>query len=190
MLDKINQLDIDLFLYLNSLGDRKWDWFWLIITEKWTSIPLFVVLLFLTYKKFNAKVLGISCLAILVIITLSDQLAGYFKYLFMRPRPCNEEFIEYGRFVAKRCAKYGFYSAHASTTFALAVFFIKQLKDKYPKIGYWLLFWAIVVTYSRIYIGVHYPGDILVGLCIGLVLGYSTYFLFEFLMKKIEKRAT
>lgn len=171
MLDWIIEIDTNLFLFFNQLGNRKWDWFWLSITEKWTSIPVFFILLVLTYKKYNFKRVGVLCLAIFLIILISDQLANLSKYIFERPRPCNEDFMKYGRFIAKRCGKYGFYSAHASTTFALSVFFIKALKDHYPKIKYWLLIWAVILTYSRIYIGVHYPSDIIVGCIIGVFIG-------------------
>ncbi|MCH8536065.1 MAG: phosphatase PAP2 family protein, partial [Flavobacteriaceae bacterium] len=160
MLEKINQIDSDLFLYLNRLGSRNWDWFWLVITEKWTSIPVFLILLILVYKKYNLKKVGIYCIFIFLVILVSDQLASFVKHFFDRPRPCHEDFMKYGRFIAKRCGKYGFYSAHASTTFALATFFILQLKEKLPRIHFWLIPWAIIVTYSRIYIGVGYSGSI------------------------------
>lgn len=177
MLEWINEIDSNLFLYLNQLGNRKWDWFWLSITEKWTSIPVFLILLIFVYKNYNLKKVGVFCLAIFLIILISDQLASFFKYFFLRPRPCSEDFIRYGRFIAKRCGRYGFYSAHASTTFALATFFILQLKNKLPKIHFWLIPWAFIVTYSRIYIGVHYPSDIIVGCIIGVFIGYMMAFL-------------
>ncbi|MFO7701562.1 phosphatase PAP2 family protein [Psychroflexus maritimus] len=171
MLEWINEIDSNLFLYLNQLGSRKWDWFWIIMTEKWTSIPVFLVLLLLIYKNYNLKKVGVFCLSIFFVILISDQLANLSKHFFERPRPCNEDFMKYGRFLAKRCGSFGFYSAHASTTFALATFFILQVKKKLPKIHYWLIPWAIIVTYSRIYIGVHYPGDIIVGCTIGISIG-------------------
>ncbi|GGE12732.1 phosphatase PAP2 family protein [Psychroflexus salis] len=187
LLDQFIEWDTQLFLYLNNLGSREWDWFWIIITEKWTSIPLYLFLLFVIYKKYNLKSLGITLLIALILVALNDQLAGFFKYFFERPRPCNEDFMEFARFSAKRCGNFGFYSAHASSSMAIAIFISRVLKPVYPKIIYWLLLWSFVITYSRIYIGVHYPGDILVGFTMGFMFGNFGFYLYQKFQKKYNQ---
>ncbi len=108
------------------------------------------------------------------MITTSDQLANLFKYvLFQRPRPCRVEALrETMRFVADGCGRYGYFSAHAASSMAAAVFLGLLLKEKWKYLPFLLLFWAVVVAYSRIYLGVHYPLDIITGMFFGGALGW------------------
>lgn len=182
-MDKILNLDREVFLYLNNLGSENWDWFWLFITNKWASIPLYVLLLFLLYKKIGWKATLISMLIIALMITSTDQLANVFKHGFMRPRPCKEAFA-HTRFIAVRCGRYGFFSAHAASSFALAILLGNILKKHYKYALLGMFIWALVVSYSRIYVGVHYPGDLLVGMFFGSILGYLFYRLQQFLVRK------
>lgn len=185
-MDKLLNFDREVFLYLNNLGSENWDWFWLFITNKWASIPLYALLLFLLYKKTGWKGTLISLVVIALMITSTDQFANVFKHGFERPRPCQEAF-DRARFIAVRCGRYGFFSAHAASSFALAVFLGNILKKYYQYALFLMLFWALVVSYSRIYVGVHYPGDVLVGMFFGSILGYLFYRLQQFLVIILEK---
>lgn len=172
MIDQIITLDTELFLYLNNLGTPTWDPFWLLITDKWTAIPLYAFLLFLIYKSFGVKGTLITVVLVTLMITCTDQLANLFKHGFERPRPCGQEGVkEATRFIAERCGRFGYFSAHASNSTGLAVFVGLILKRFYPKLIYYLLFWAVIVTYSRIYVGVHYPLDVITGMLFGTLLG-------------------
>ena len=187
MIEKILELDEKLFLYLNNLGNPSWDWFWLLITDKWTAIPLYALLLYLIFKRYGVKGTIISLVMIALLITCTDQLANLFKHGFERPRPCRQEGVmEYARFIAVRCGRFGYFSAHASSTFALAIFSGLILKKAYPKLIYIMLFWALVVGYSRIYVGVHYPLDVITGMLIGAFLGYLFYLLQVYLIKRFR----
>lgn len=188
MIEKLKQIDTEIFLYLNNLGVKEWDWFWVFITEKETSMPLYAILLFLVFRALKAKGLLITILIVGLMVAFTDQFANFFKDTFERPRPCNEDFIEYGRFLAKRCGKYGYFSGHAISSFAVAVLIGNLLKNHYKNIMRWLLVWAAFVTYSRIYIGVHYPGDILTGGIIGAFVGYGLYRLHLVLQRKFNVR--
>lgn len=186
MLEQLKNLDRELFLYLNNLGVKEWDWFWVFLTEKEISIPLYIILLILIFKKTKKRGLIITLVVVGLMITFTDQLANLFKDTFERLRPCNEAFIEYGRFLAKRCGKYGYFSGHAISSFAVATLISNILKPYYKNVFYWMFLWAILVTYSRIYIGVHYPGDVITGAFLGIIVGYLFFRFYQYLTKKFN----
>ncbi|MGO1730039.1 phosphatase PAP2 family protein [Psychroflexus halocasei] len=180
------ELDHQLFLYLNNLGSRTWDVFWVFITEKETSYPLYAVFLFLCYKHYGLKGLGTIMITVALMITVTDQLSNLFKDTIMRPRPCNEDFMMQARFVAKRCGDFGFFSGHAVSSFAVVFFIGNLLKNKVKYIFTYLLIWGFVIAYSRIYVGVHYPGDIIVGALFGTIIGTLFYKLNVWARKKLN----
>lgn len=175
-MEKLNQLDHQLFLYLNNLGNEQWDWLWITISDKWMAIPLYAILLFLVFKKFGWKSTLLIMVCATLLITATDQLANVFKHGFERARPCRQEGImEFARFVAERCGRFGFFSAHAANSTGVAVFLGMLFKKHYPQLVIFLLIWAVVVSYSRVYLGVHYPGDIILGMIVGAGFGFVFY---------------
>ena len=187
MIEQLLQYDERLFVYLNSLGSSSFDGFWLLVTNKLTFIPLYAFLLFLIFKKLGWKTALVVLLLVSLMITVTDQMSNLFKSLFERPRPCRvphlEEII---RFIAPRCGKYGYFSAHAASSMALAVFIGLLLKKHFPKLVFILLFWSALVSYSRIYVGVHYPLDIITGMCIGGITGWVFYKIEQFFTHKYK----
>lgn len=176
MLEQLLQYDTELFLYLNNLGTPAWDNLWLIITNKLTFIPLYAVLLYLIYRNFGWKTLLMLVLVIAAMITFTDQVTNLFKDGFQRARPCRSKDIEeLVRFVAPRCGKYGFFSGHSSNSMAAAVFAGLLFRKHYKNLIFILLFWSVIVAYSRIYVGVHYPLDIVCGLAFGAISGLGFY---------------
>jgi len=185
MLDQLLEYDKDFFLFLNNLGSPTWDQFWLITTNKLTFIPLYALLLFLIYKKFGLKSLLIIILVVAAMITFTDQVTNIFKRSFERPRPCGEEVLSSQiRFIAVRCGKYGFFSGHSSNSMAVAIFTGLLLRPFYKNLIFVLLFWSAIVAYSRIYVGVHYPLDIICGMAFGAVSGFVFYKLGKLLVNK------
>ena len=185
MLDQLLQYDKELFLFLNNLGTESFDSFWLVITNKLTFIPMYAVLLYLIYRKLGVKTLLLLVVVIVLMITFTDQITNLFKHGFERSRPCREEGVkEFMRYIAPRCGRYGFFSGHSSNTMAVAVFAGLLLKPYYKKLIFLLLFWSAIVAYSRIYVGVHYPLDIICGMTFGALSGYLFYKLQKYLVKR------
>lgn len=187
MIESLLTYDTELFLYLNGLGSERWDGFWRIVTEKWSSIPLYALLLYLVYRNFGWKGSLIVVILAAAMITCTDQLANLFKYGIERPRPCKVEALQDQiRFVADGCGRFGFFSAHAASAMAAAVFLGLMLKKYYRYLPFILLFWAVIVAYSRIYLGVHYPLDIICGMFFGGIFGWIFYKLNSSLQRKFN----
>ncbi len=174
MREGILQFDKELFLLLNGLGTETWDGFWMFMTGTGNSIPLYLLLLYLTYRTFGLKKTALVLLAIALLITCTDQLSNFFKYGLQRPRPCHDpEVSGLMRLVKSYCGgKYGYFSAHAANSFGPALFFVVLFRKKVGYIGPIMILWACIVAYSRIYIGVHYPLDVISGALIGALFGW------------------
>lgn len=170
-MEEIILQDRELFLYLNNLGSKEFDAFWVFVSGKWSWLPLYVVFLYLLYKNFKFK----NVLYILFFLTLgivvSDQLAGIFKYGILRLRPCHDPSLDSLMREVECGEQYGFYSSHASNTFLLANFLSVLLWRKYKYLPVFLFAWSGLVAYSRIYLGVHFPLDIFMGAAMGYFIG-------------------
>ena len=165
------QWDKELMIFLNNLGSEGFDSFWKYISEIWVWVPFYAMLVYLLYKRLPLNSFIFAIIFVALGVTASDQIASIFKNGIMRFRPCHDPSLD-GLLREVTCGgKYGFYSAHASSTFFLASYLTFLLKDKVKMIPYILFPWAAMVAYSRIYLGVHFPLDILMGACMGFLLG-------------------
>lgn len=187
MLEELVQWDRQAFLFLNGLGTESWDGFWMFMSDKLSSIPLYAVLLYLTYRFFGLKGTLVIVFCVALMITCTDQLSNFFKYGIKRLRPCHDpEVGQLMRLVKSYCGgKYAFFSAHAANSFALATFFSIQLSSKLKGLYIVLMLWAAIVAYSRIYIGVHFPLDIITGALVGSFFGWLFVKLYIFARHKI-----
>lgn len=168
----VQLLDEQLFVFLNSLGSERWDGLWLFVTNKLSWIPFYLALMYLVYRHYGLKNILIITALIIVMITATDQLSNIFKHGFERPRPCREEHLkEIIRYIAPRCGRYGYFSAHAANSMAFAVFLGLLFRKIHKHLLLFLLLWATAMGFSRIYVGVHYPLDTLTGLVIGALAG-------------------
>lgn len=187
---QIEQWDTDWFIRLNTLGSSAWDGFWIFMSEKLYQIPLYILLLYLLTTLYSKKQIGIILILTALLITCTDQTSNLFKnVLFLRPRPCQLEYLqEVGRMIAERCGRHGFFSAHAASSMAVAIFVGHLLKSRSTFWMYGLLVWSLVVSYSRIYLGVHYPLDILTGWLFGVLFGLGFYWLFTYISGKYSEK--
>ena len=177
--------DKQAMIFLNNLGNSTFDPFWILVSEKWFWIPLYVIFLYFLYKNFNKKSLFYILLFVALGITASDQIANIFKFGFERLRPCHDPSLE-GLLREVKCGgKFGFYSAHSSNSFFVATYLTMLLGKKIKQLPYFLFVWAAIVAYSRVYLGMHFPGDIIIGAIMGILLALF----FGTLAKKVIKKS-
>ena len=183
-MDEIIQLDKDLFLFLNTLGSSTWDGFWTFLSERSYWIPLYIFLLYLLFKNFGLKKTFLILILTLLMVLFTDQITNLFKDGFQRPRPCfTPEFEGIMRGVGcERRGLYGFTSAHASNHLAIALLLGLVFKKMYKWMLPLLLVWAVLIAYSRIYLGIHFPLDVICGGVMGLILGWTFYRLYQYLI--------
>lgn len=172
MIAYLEQVDIQLFHFLNGLRAPFWDIIMFWVSEKIFWIPFYLLLLFFIYRKFGWKMVIFILACVGLLITISDQTAsGLLKPLVGRFRPCRPEAgLPFEVHIIEKCGgAYSFVSSHAANFFALATFLSGIFRQKSLSI----IFFAIagLVAYSRIYLGVHYPGDVLGGAIVGIFAG-------------------
>lgn len=183
LLDYIKEIDTQLFLFFNSKHSPFWDTVMYWLSEKFFWIPFYAILLVVIGIKLKWKSLILVLPIVVLVITLSDQLSVHlFKNMFERYRPChNLQIQELVHLVSGCGGKYGFISSHAANSFALATFIGLLLKSKVQFILPAMVIWAALVSYSRIYNGVHYPADIVIGAFLGIAIGLGCFKLYAFL---------
>lgn len=178
MLEKIIALDKKLLVYLNGLGSPTYDNLWLIITKQAYWTPFFLFLAYLIYKKIGIKNLGIIMLFIAVILLCCNTSVEFFKATFHRLRPCNDPEIKDIIRIVHQSDSYSFFSGHASNSMATMMFLYLILK-KYYKYIFLIFLYPLIFAYSRIYLGVHFPTDILTGYVFGAVFGITFYAIYK-----------
>ena len=183
MLDWLLELDRNVFVFLNSLGSESWDGFWLFITRQVNWAPIFLLILYLAFKRLGWKhaLLVVGLIALLVLIT--DQSTNVIKNTFERLRPGSDPTLaKFIRAVQTRNS-FSFISGHASSSMASAFFLYHVLKPYLKNMGL-IFLWPLIFAYSRIYLGLHYPGDILVGYMFGLLTSSLMLLLYRYLRDK------
>lgn len=186
MIEYLNSIDTHLFLFLNGRHNAFFDSIMYWFSDKWIWLPMYLLIAFFIVKHYKMK--GVVMLLLLgVTIALCDQTASHLiKNAVLRLRPSHEPYLTGLVHLSKAGAggMYGFVSSHAANAFGLATFLYFALDNRFKLLKYWLFIWSVLVSYSRIYNGVHYPGDVIVAACIGTLIGWAMSKLFLYIESK------
>lgn len=177
MLEQLKSIDTDLFLALNGAHSPFFDFVMFWASERWIWIPLYLFFAWLLYKHFGKRAWILIILAGLAVTVSDLTVVHLFKNVFLRLRPCHEPSIAgMVHLVNDHCGgKYGFISSHASNSFTLATFLSLLLGKKIRLFTLLIMLWAILLSYSRAYLGVHYPGDVIFGGIWGAGIGAAVF---------------
>lgn len=215
MLERIIDLDKELFIFLNGLGSETFDGLWLMITKQIYWTPFFLIILYFVLKKIGFRInfflvlfflpiiflffyviyklitkekdpifvkklyqLFLILLTISILIFFTDQIANLFKFSFERLRPCNDEELKGLIRVVKSSKSFSFFSGHAANSMATMTFLFLYFKNYY-RFAFLLFLFPLIFAYSRIYLGLHFPIDILTGYAFGAGFGFLFYQLYR-----------
>lgn len=178
MLKKLLEWDRDTFIYLNSLGIEEYDRFWSTITDIATWIPLFILFLVLLFLKFPRREAWFKFLTLIGLIVFITAITHWTKISVARLRPNNTEEINTLIRILKSPTDYSFFSGHASSSFSITTLVFLFFREK-MKWSILFFIWPILFAMSRIYVGVHFPIDILVGMVVGILSGILFYKLYN-----------
>jgi len=181
MWQKIEEWDVDLFIYINNQGSERFDFFWIFVTQIENWIFLYIIFLFLFFLAFSKRKAIIAAVLTIAVLFISLALTGIVKHSFARVRPNNVSELDTFIRVLQTPDSYSFFSGHAAVSFAITTFVVLVLKNDFRRM-YVFYIWPIIFSMSRIFVGVHYPGDILVGIIVGIGVGFFTW---KYFAKKI-----
>ncbi len=185
----LEQLDRQLFLLINSFNSPFFDQVMYIISGKLTWVPLYIVILAAIGRKYQRKFYPVILFISLAVLLADQGSVQIFKNTVQRLRPCHEPSLEgMVHLVENRCGGlYGFVSSHASNAFNVAMISLLFIRKRWFSVS--IVIWAAIVGYSRIYLGVHYPGDVICGSLFGTLTGWSVFKLYELTEKKYLQRS-
>lgn len=179
MIEYLDSLDKSLLLFLNGFHNPFFDNVMWSVSKTATWILMGAILLYLMFRE-NWRRGVLVVLGIALTITLADQISsGIIKGIFERLRPARSPEIGHLAHIVNnyRGGGFSFVSSHAANTMGVAMFIALLYRNRMITLS--MIFWAALVSYSRIYLGMHYPGDVLGGICVGLASGAFVYWLYK-----------
>ena len=184
-MDALQQFDASIFTTINSWHALYFDNFMALVTVIATWLPMILMLLYMIYKKKGWRKMLAVLLAVGVVILIADQVsASIIKPAVARLRPSRNPDLQATVHLVNgyNGGKFGFVSSHAANCFGIALFFAFIFKNR--AFTWFMIAWASLMCYSRIYLGVHYPGDIVCGAVLGVTAAAIVYYITKRLKKK------
>jgi undecaprenyl-diphosphatase len=185
MWESLVEIDRDIFRFINGLWIGKFESFWLFVTQIENWFPLYLLFFFLLYKYVKRPVnfMAMGFIPVVAITTLS--LTNLVKNYVERLRPNNEPMLMDSIQILQKPENFSFWSGHSAVSFAVTLFVVLALRKTNSSTWLYLLFlWPVTFAFSRIFVGVHYPADVTMGMLVGLILGY----IFHKILSLIEVR--
>ncbi|PSR57071.1 phosphatase PAP2 family protein [Adhaeribacter arboris] len=183
MLENLKKLDREWFLAINGYHSPFWDPFMIAVSDRRFWIPFYALLVAFLIFRFRRQSILMFMIIALSLIAADGISSRIIKPYFARLRPCHDSSLsETINLVAGCGGKFGFLSSHAANSFGIAMLFAFLLPERYRYFKIFVFVWAALISYSRIYLGVHFPGDVLGGAFLGIVLGWIFGLLFRKLL--------
>lgn len=184
MIEYLNDIDADALLAVNGLHNVFQDAFWWMVTAKWSSALLLLVLLWILLRQNWRHALLVLVMLALAVLVADQVSSGLIKHLVERLRPTHDPSLESMVHVINgyRGGMYGFVSSHAANFFAAATLLSFIMRHRWVTLS--LFTWALLQCYSRVYLGVHYPGDIMGGIVVGLLSGWLVWRLMRWIQHR------
>ena len=174
MLEQLNKWDRELFVFLNSLGIESYDAFWIFVTNFKHWIPLYLLFFIMFFVAFHWKKAILTSFFLVVSFVATMGFTFLVKTMSLRIRPNNQPELKDLIRILQEPTNYSFFSGHASGSFVAATFVVLCIKEKYKWI-YVIYIWPILFVISRIYVGVHFPSDLIVGAMVGILFAHIFY---------------
>jgi len=184
MIEYLNAIDADALLAVNGLHDAFQDAFWWMVTAKWSSALLVLALLWILLRQNRRHALLVLAMLALAVLLADQVSSGLIKHLVERLRPTHDPSLESAVHVINgyRGGLYGFVSSHAANSFAVAT--LLSFIMRHRLVTFSLFTWALLQCYSRVYLGVHYPGDILGGIIVGVAAAWLVWRLMRWIQHR------